>query len=96
MPPPPLPVVAGAGTEAPATEAPATPFTRGAEVGVARGPFGPVLALRGAGLGALCPDMATVLSCADCEGKPRMVYSLVATVMSSKRVERFTLINRMR
>jgi hypothetical protein len=72
MPPPPLPVVAGAGTEAPETEAPATPFTRGAEVGVARGPFGPVLALRGAGLGALCPDMAIELSCADCEGNLRL------------------------
>jgi hypothetical protein len=72
MPPPPLPVVAGAGTEAPETEAPATPFTRGAEVGVARGPFGPVLALRGAGLGALCPDMAIELSCANCEANFRL------------------------
>jgi hypothetical protein len=47
---PPVAVVVGADGAAP--DPPPTPLTRGAAVGVVRGPFGPVLALRGAGLGA--------------------------------------------
>ena len=45
-----------AGAPEPATAAAPTPLTSDAPV-VARSPFGPVLALRGAGLGALGPDM---------------------------------------
>lgn len=60
--PPLFPEVVVAGPEGPATGPPATLFTRGAAVGVARGPLGPVLALRGAGLGALWPDMVILCS----------------------------------
>lgn len=60
MPPPlPDPPAAGTGADGPGADTPPTPFTRGTVVGVGKGPFGPVLALRGAGLGALCPDMIT-------------------------------------
>ncbi|EXJ69851.1 uncharacterized protein A1O5_06923 [Cladophialophora psammophila CBS 110553] len=55
--PPVAPVVGAEGTE---PDALATPLTKGAVVGVTKGPFGPVLALRGAGLGA---DIVTVNSC---------------------------------
>lgn len=65
MPPPLPPEVVAAGADGPDTDPPPTPLTRGAEVGVASGPFGPVLALRGAGLGALWPDMAIVRSCTE-------------------------------
>lgn len=44
------------GTPEPATVAAPTPLTSDAPV-VAKRPLGPVLALRGAGLGALGPDM---------------------------------------
>ena len=60
MPPPAPPVALAAGAEGAFTDPPVMPLTRGAEVGVARGPFGPVLALRGAGLGA---DIVTLSSC---------------------------------
>jgi hypothetical protein len=47
------------------TVALATPLTKGAAVpGVTKGPFGPVLALLGAGGGAPCPDIAMPFSCA--------------------------------
>lgn len=59
-PPPPPPDGADTGAGAPVVEAFATPFAR---VGVAKGPFGPVLALLGAGLGAVCPDIVAGLSC---------------------------------
>ena len=51
-------LAAGAGGAFP--DPPVMPLTRGAEVGVTKGPFGPVLALRGAGLGA---DMVNLWSC---------------------------------
>lgn len=57
--PPAADVVAGA----PDADTVATPFTRGAAVGVVKGAFGPMLALRGAGLGALWPDILTRCSC---------------------------------
>lgn len=63
IPPPPPPDGAATGADVPETGAFATPFTRGAEVGVANGPFGPVLALLGPGLGAVCPDIVAALSC---------------------------------
>lgn len=57
MPPPLPPADAAVGAAFPV--ALATPLTKGAVVGVVRGPFGPVLALRGAGLGA---DMVLFLA----------------------------------
>lgn len=59
--PPPLadPPAAGTGADGPDADTPPTPLTRGTEVGVVKGPLGPALALRGAGLGALCPDIIT-------------------------------------
>ena len=47
----PPPTDGAAGT--PDADTLATPLTRGTVAGVGRGGFGPVLALRGAGLGAL-------------------------------------------
>jgi hypothetical protein len=60
MPPAAAPVVAVVGPDGAVPDPLATPLTRGAAVGVGRGPFGPVLALRGAGLGA---DMMIKRSC---------------------------------
>ncbi|EXJ60911.1 hypothetical protein A1O7_05064 [Cladophialophora yegresii CBS 114405] len=54
------PVVAGAGADGADPDPLATPFTSGAVEGVTRGPLGPVLALRGAGLGA---DILILWSC---------------------------------
>jgi len=65
--PPPAPeAAAGAGGgPVPVPPPTPTPFTIAVEVGVASGPLGPVLALRGAGLGALWPDMTIVHSCTE-------------------------------
>ena len=50
---PPDPAVAfAAGADVAAPDPPVMPLTSGTDVGVGKGPFGPVLALRGAGLGA--------------------------------------------
>ena len=62
LPPPPEPPDDAVGAAGAGAEPAVTPFTKGAAPDV-KGPFGPVLALRGAGLGALCPDMVILCSC---------------------------------
>ena len=62
-----VPPALGTGPDAPVTVPLATPLTRGAAVGVVKGPLGPVLALRCAGLGAFWPDIAILCSCTNAD-----------------------------